>query len=166
MAIPRRKVWDQEPGEEPEDYADFLFYRNLGPRRSLRMAYRRYIRQNVKSESPNAKPPDYSHLEASPRWKRLARERNWKSRAIAWDISALKNDGGTILALQSRTLKRLAYKACRAAKGIQIEDSRDLLEILKTIQSYLTPELAAAHMRSGEVAEEPKELAAVSDGVE
>ncbi len=165
MAIPRRKVWDQEPGEEPEDYADFLFYRNVGPHRTLRSAYRRWCRVNIKPENPNI-TNDFSQVEASKRWQRLYRERNWKSRAIAWDISALKNDGGTILALQSRTLKRLAYKACRAAKGIQIEDSRDLLEILKTIQSYLTPELAAAHMRSGEVAEEPAKEAVVSDGVE
>ena len=66
--------WDPMPGESDKAYAAFCTYRDLGPRRSLDEASRRYHQSS--SQRPRC---------ASGTIRRWAQRWNWQTRARAWD---------------------------------------------------------------------------------
>jgi hypothetical protein len=75
--------WDPWPGESSKAYAAFCLYRDLGPRRSLDEASRRYHRRSEREVQPGGHPP-----RASGTIRRWARLWNWLARAQAWDQQA------------------------------------------------------------------------------
>jgi hypothetical protein len=77
MAAP----WDQQAGESAKAYAAFCLYRDLGPRRSLDAASRRYHG----SEWERQGPPGGRLPRASGTVRRWAQCWNWPARARAWD---------------------------------------------------------------------------------
>jgi hypothetical protein len=79
MATP----WDQVAGESAKAYAAFCLYRDLGPRRSLDEASRRYHRGSEREVQSGGRQP-----RASGTIRRWARLWNWSARAQAWDQQA------------------------------------------------------------------------------
>ena len=137
MASNRKYKWDRLSVEDDADYTLFLTYRNMGPRRNLRAAYRAWIKT-----LPNANTSSRLDTGVPDRWRRLSKENRWPERAAAWDVSSLQTVGCRLVALHSDSILKLAKRANKAAGRvvINLEDSRDVLEILKACQQYLTPE--------------------------
>ena len=77
MALP----WDRLPGESGQAYTAFCLYRDLGPRRSLDEASRRY--HSTAPEGDDA--ASGRRPRASGRIRRWAERWNWNARALAWD---------------------------------------------------------------------------------
>jgi hypothetical protein len=77
MAAP----WERWPGESAKAYVAFCLFRDLGPRRSLDAASRRYHHPG-----PEAPPPPGGRLpRASGTIRRWAQRWSWVERARAWD---------------------------------------------------------------------------------
>jgi hypothetical protein len=74
-------LWERQPGESAKAYAAFGLFRDLGPRRSLDAASRRYHHPG-----PEAPPPPGGRLpRASGTMRRWAQRWSWVERARAWD---------------------------------------------------------------------------------
>ena len=69
--------WDRLPGETGTQYAHFLAYRDLGPSRSIRRAYRR-TRPRLEGH------PQGGKREVPGSFWALAARHRWKERAGAW----------------------------------------------------------------------------------
>ena len=163
MPSNRKYKWDRLGVEDDLDYTHFLIFRNLGPRRTLRSAYRHYLKTFANTQK-TASPSTDSVPE---RWKRLYREVRWVERASAWDVSNLKSVGSQLVVNQSRALLNLSRKALAASIEVAIstDDVKELLEVLKTIQGYLTPEfVGSTGQDANAVVEQP--VAAMADSVE
>ena len=157
MASNRKYKWDRLPVEDDLDYSYFLVFRNLGPRRTLRAAYRQFA-----ATFGNAQKVPMSGVNVPDKWKNLRRDNRWVERASAWDVSNLKSVGSQLVVNQSRSLLILSRKALTAAGKVAIstEDARELLEVLKAVQAYLTPEfVGAAGQESSPVPEAVPEVA-------
>jgi hypothetical protein len=74
--------WDQLAGESAKAYAAFCLYRDLGPRRSLDEASRRYHHPSGTESTP---APARRAPRATGTVRRWAQDWNWLSRASAWD---------------------------------------------------------------------------------
>ncbi len=100
-----RRPWDQLEGESDAAYARFLIYRNLGPARSLNVAY---LAANPKAIKGNKRQGS-----APGQWTRDSVQFNWPERASAWDVEILTETGretvvGFIHALRLISTKALA----------------------------------------------------------
>jgi hypothetical protein len=73
--------WDQLPEESSAAYARFLAYRNLGPARTVRSAYRAASAQNRKKKY------------TSGQWSKESAAHRWADRAEAWDVANLAEAG-------------------------------------------------------------------------
>ena len=97
------KPWDQIVGESNEAYARFLVYRNLGPTRSLAVAYAYTYTlgspkatKRVKSRrSAKATKSSKSLVstKVSGQWNKDSSQFQWQARATAWDIEMLTQVG-------------------------------------------------------------------------
>jgi hypothetical protein len=70
-------AWKQQPGESAEAYLAFSIYRDLGPWRSARQAYRKW-----RAQRPAGAP---ARPALSGAWKRWHRKWRWQERAFACD---------------------------------------------------------------------------------
>lgn len=125
--------WDQLDGEPNEAYVRFLIYRNLGPGRTVDLAYNAYVAQLPSDPAKGAKgkpdkrrrPTPKPETRASSTWWDNSRTYEWQQRATAWDIATFKAvvpDGAIAImhviaetakvalrALQSGTLKPTSW---------------------------------------------------------
>lgn len=156
--LTKRKLWDKRPDEKGDDYVCFLAYRNCGPGRSLRRAVREFSKQFPNSQFSAEKycprdergriTPKLTDIVIPPRWIQLSRKYNWPNRATAFDVSTMRLVGAQLVVCQGRALKILAKRVLRAAKKVQLEKSKDIVETMKLIQSYLVPEVVAPVIQS------------------
>ncbi len=160
-----RKPWDQQAGESDEQYAQFLIYRNLGPARSLDVAYRSVNstatnRDKSRKGKKTSKNVPTATVRASGQWAKNATAFNWAERAAAWDVDMLKvtvpnavaavfqaiDDFAkvTIIALQSGSVKPRTW--AQAMGAIQI------------LAGFISPETARNAMdrlrRTGDATED------------
>ncbi len=133
MAL-KAPIYEQLPDEPDSSYAHFLYYKNLGPGRSLRIAYNKYLID--KGEAPAGTKCGSWGAESSD-W-------DWVERARAFDISILENDGkDTVLAF----LDALRHASAKAAEYIRLagpESWGDALETLNVVGKFIPPETVAA----------------------
>lgn len=164
MASNRKYKWDRLAVEDDLDYSYFLVFRNLGPRRTLRAAYRHFA-----ASFGNAQKTPLSGVNVPEKWKSLRRDNRWVERAAAWDVHCLKSVGCRVAVNQSQAILSLSREAVRAARKVHIdpEQTAELLDVMRTIQGYLTPEtVAAVAMNAAPLPEEPAEVEAVAGSVE
>lgn len=91
-------LWERQPGDTKASYTAFLAYLELGPKRSLRNAYR------VFTEQPDAP-------EASSHWRRWSAAQNWVERAEAYDTHELEERMATRDQLRERVRQQLLDRA-------------------------------------------------------
>lgn len=98
MAESEPQPWEQLPDEPNECYVRFLIYRNLGPGRTVDLAYNAYVAQmptdpaKVPKGKPDRRrrPTPKPGTRASSSWWENSREHEWQQRATAWDIYTFK----------------------------------------------------------------------------
>lgn len=129
--------WDQQPDEDNESYARFLHYRNLGPTRSLRKAYQRYLQ----TEDGVTCRKERLHLPGT--WVGDSTKHQWVSRATGWDIRNLVTYGGKVAVLHVLTISRMAAKNLKAVAEAKPGDDSwaDIVQSVRLINEYLTPEV-------------------------
>lgn len=138
--------WAQRPDESDEAYARFLLYRNLGPGRSLQLAYRTYLKtfRNAVPDATkgNKKPQVPGH------WGDDSARHKWGDRAAAWDIAQLERQGPELARLWAGILVAAATKAAQklAEPGCQPKDFMQALAVVDRLAPYLTPD-ALKHLQ-------------------
>src|SRR5262245_42296347 len=75
-------AWEQQPDESSAAFGAFVLFRDLGPRRSLDEAARRY---HARPESDPNPRPDGRRKGASGRIREWAEKYHWRERTRAWD---------------------------------------------------------------------------------
>ena len=159
MASNRKYKWDRLAVEDDLDYSYFLVFRNLGPRRTLRAAYREFA-----ASFGNAQKTPLSGVNVPEKWKCLRRENRWVERAASWDVHCLKSVGCRVAVNQSQAILSLSSEAVRAARKVRLDPEQpgEILDVLRTVQGYLTPEaVAAVAMSAAPLPDDPAEVAAV-----
>ncbi len=134
-----RKPWEQLEGESSEAYARFLAYRNLGPIRTVILAYAAFRPVTPKSKN---KPT----LSAPRVWWDNYRVLEWRDRAAAWDVSQMANAvpeaATTIFKLMGETARAcLAQVANGNIKPQSFEELKDMVVILG---NFISPEVISA----------------------
>lgn len=153
-------AWEQMTGESDESFARFLMYRNLGPSRSMRKAYLRYL-QEADGFTGGAK-----RLHIPGQWQRDSSNFFWVERAAAWDVRNLQAYGGRLAVLHTQAMVELAKKNCRYARRLKPGDDgyADMLRSVQVVAAFLTPEFVKGIADEGR---EPRRVAAAAadDGV-
>lgn len=130
-------IYERLSNEPDSAYMHFLYYRNLGPARTLRRAYNAYLIGTGEAPEGTDKSKCGSWGAESVAW-------NWVERARAFDISILANEGKeTVLAF----LDALCHAAKRAAEFIrtgQPESWNDALATLNVVGKFIPPEAVEA----------------------
>lgn len=122
-------VWERMADEPEESYARFLIYRGLGPLRTLPYAEKTATGSKKK--------------QASGTWTKDSTTYKWVERCTAWDISLLTKNGERLGYVFIGILEKMAEQlAERVASGLaKPKTQRDVIEWLKTLSPYLTPQL-------------------------
>lgn len=156
MADPVPNPWDQQPGEPGEAFARFLLYRNLGPGRSLQLAYETYVgtfrNANADATKGNKKPQVPGHWgDDSARWR-------WVDRASAWDIHTLSTHGqrlsalwvGILLAAAEKCAQKLAQPNCKP------KDFMQAVSVIDRLAPFLSPDAVKSLQPAAGTAEPTK----------
>lgn len=80
MSEPQHQ-WDQQPGESDQAYTRFLYYRNIGPTRSISKAFYKYSEEGGETQRSSG-----TWYAESSQWK-------WVARAHAYDVHTLQEVG-------------------------------------------------------------------------
>ena len=157
-----KKPWDKLPNETDEQYARFLLYRNIGPKRSMRKAYARYLREYDGFRGGSER------LHVPGNWIANCRDLFWTERAFAWDVRNLAAYGGKVASLHAAAVAQVARKNLRWAKRLNPGDKGwpDLMRSMMQVQAFLTPELVRGIQDRNQSANEPVAAVNADDGVE
>lgn len=131
--------WEQRAGEPTDSYAKFIFFRNLGPGRTLQLAYNGF-RKTFKNADPAA--IDSKKQQPVPGgWGADSAQFEWHERADLYDIHIFNRYGERAMVKFIGALDKIAEKACEAlAKpSMRPKTWNDLLNALTIIQSYAIP---------------------------
>lgn len=142
MAEPGRprihvEVWHRLPGETKQAYARFLWYRNLGPTRSVKTCYYQYLKEKDNYQGTK------KGITVPTRWHRECTKNKWVDRAASWDIRNLTRYGARIVALHSQTITLLAMKNRRVVGKTEhgTKEWNGLMEGISRVAEYVNPEL-------------------------
>jgi hypothetical protein len=103
--MPEREVWERQPGESSRAYAAFCIYRDMGPKRGLREAAKRYYESKTRTNVAQIG-------KWSSKW-------NWVARCRAWDDhhDALARERQTVEIQEMRDRQARLGVAMQAAAG-------------------------------------------------
>lgn len=132
-----KEPWDQLEGESDDAYTRFLIYRNLGPNRSLRKGYHRFLQLHDGFTGRKER------LNIPGTWTANSSEFEWGTRCAAWDIRNLHVQGARVVNLHTQAVVMIARKLVRLADKVEIESQgwENVLETLRTLNEYLSPEV-------------------------
>jgi hypothetical protein len=132
------KPYDRQPGETQAAYTHFLYYRNLGPTRTIANAYRKYMEDG--GHKPKGK-----NRQTSGHWHREANRHNWHDRALSWDIDNLQSQGEQVIIFQMELLKAIQQRVLESLEnGIAPDKFEDLIKTLELLSKIIPGEAAAS----------------------
>jgi hypothetical protein len=140
MSIQRPHPWDKQPAESEQLYIRFLMYRNLGPTRTLRKAWFKWLaEQDLLPESKE----DQKKLQVSSTWAQPCALHKWAARAAAWDISNMTAYGSRTAVCYAMTMSDVSVKVSQAVKVHKPGDHEwtHILNTLRVLAEYLSPEV-------------------------
>lgn len=134
------KPWDQQPEEPNESYGRFLLYRNLGPGRSLQLAYSTFVAQfrNATDAAKSPKKPQ----QVPGHWNDVSAQWSWVDRASAWDVEMLRTHGERLSVLWVGILTLAAEKCAQklAQPGCRPKDFMQAVAVIDKLAAFLTPD--------------------------
>jgi hypothetical protein len=138
MTTDEVKPWDQREGEPEAAYVRFLIYRNLGPARSLDLAYRTF-------QEGQEGAPESVERRAPGQWYGDSRTFAWVERARAWDIAMLAEHGQDAVMVFVGCLKQAAVKVLRSLDRLDgPADWKSAMESLNVLSSLIPAETIKA----------------------
>jgi hypothetical protein len=139
-----RKPWDQLPNEPDAAFVRFLFYRSLGPARSLLKAH--LAMMGELGEGPER--PEKAH--APGQWHKDCRLYNWPERAQAWDVHTFATVG------RDAVIALVGYIRKLAVKGLGLVDTspgpetwKEHLETVHALANLIPPETISGLLNLG-----------------
>lgn len=149
--------WDQLEDEPPEAYVRFLIYRNLGPARTVDLAYSAYLAQMPSEPSAAAKrrggkkpPGPKAQSRATGVWWADSSAYDWKNRATAWDVYHFANvvpDGAiAIMSVVAETAK-VALRALEAGT-LRPRTWGELIDGVQLLTSFVSAD-TVSHLLAG-----------------
>ncbi len=131
-----RKAWQQLAGESNEAYARFLAFRDLGPTRTILLAYASLRPGATQSENEPA-------LRVTRIWWENFRVYHWKDRAAAWDVSqmasAVPEAATTIVTLLGETARVCLAEVANG--NIKPKDFAELKDMVVILGNLISPEV-------------------------
>jgi hypothetical protein len=110
------EVWEQLEGEPDAAYARFLSYRNLGPARSLNLAYQ--VRRGPSREGPSVAGRRQKASKGGQRapgsWYQECVRFDWKRRAEAWDVHTFMGTGEQAVVMMVNLIHDFAARTLAA----------------------------------------------------
>ena len=117
--------WDQQEGEPDSAYTHFTRYLYAGLGRSLRAATK----------------GDKRRRSVGGQVSRLSSRWNWVARARAWDVKQMRTLGHDVVLMFIGSLRKVAQKLAAKVESKNGLAKTDVLELLKFISLYVTPEI-------------------------
>lgn len=144
MANGEKNIWERRRSESQTAYARFLFYRNLGPGRTLQAAWQAY----------HASVPDRTESDAgivSGQWKQDSADYDWPARAAAWDVHNLTEASAAVVCDYVAVLQGAARKALEklSQADFVIPDWESFLETIRALGEYIPREAVREVQRAG-----------------
>ncbi len=150
------EFWEQQPDESRAQYLQFLTYRNLGPCRTLDLAYRQYLSDYELSSSVPER--------ASSTFRETSSEFQWVNRSQAWDLWRMVTYGSRVAVLYTHAVELIAEKLARAA-GTYDLDSKQWKTVLATLRD-VAAQLSAARKIGALGLEGPPEIPEANVGTD
>jgi hypothetical protein len=150
--------WEQLRGEPQESFNRFLFYRNLGPARSLSRAYRHYLQSLPPDpEKPAEATKSLKRLHVPGNWIDDSQRHKWAKRAASWDTSLLLKMGSDLAPFWNQILRDVVRKAAEALLSTKLKPKswKDVLLVLDKISPYLNPDVLKANQLGAGDGEQP-----------
>lgn len=110
------RPWERQYGETEPAFIAFLFYRNLGPSRSIDRAYRQFLADSDAAEDV----PRRTH--APGNWGEYSVKYEWVHRAREWDVWRLRTYGHRVATLYTWNLERALERQAEAVERFDIGD--------------------------------------------
>lgn len=132
--------WTQRPDEPPESFVRFQFYLQLGPARSLTLAYMSYC-QSLPGAKKRARTQP-----APGNWTEDSSRFDWPARATAFDIRHLQERGGELVVMWNELICQAVRKALERITSARCSPKtyRECLAAISAGAPFLTPELLAS----------------------
>jgi hypothetical protein len=142
------EVWEQHEGEPDEAYVRFLYYRNMGPTRSLDAAYQQYVESGeieTKEKGIIVAPKRTKTPRANGQWKEDSSSYQWEFRANKWDIHMLKIAGKSVISDFYKLLAVTTNQTLEAMRSGKLlpQTYGQALEGLQILGNFVQPEAAA-----------------------
>jgi hypothetical protein len=134
------QLWEQQKDEPYDDYGCFLLYRNLGPGRTLQLAYLEY-RLTFKNADREALESEEKLPPVPGSWATISSKWDWVRRSDAWDVHVFELYGERAVIKFVNALEKIAEKSCQALARPNMKPKtwHDVLEALAIIQQYAQP---------------------------
>ncbi len=131
--------WDQLKEEDAAAYARFLMYRNLGPTRTIDLAYA------LAREAKRGKGKQTSKR-ASGEWMRNSTNFDWPMRASAWDVAMLAEVGKKVVVHYVHALERAALKTLAVLEDPKVKPRGwgGAIEAINVLGGFIPAETIAA----------------------
>ncbi len=138
--------WEQRPGEPDDMYVAFLFFRNLGPTRTVLNAWICYRKTGEQAiVAGGGKRVVATPVQAPGHWQTACARWQWLARAGAWDIEKLKGCGNrlymTWLDLVMTAAQKCAMKL--ADPNCQPKDFSQAANFIRDLSTVLNPDVIA-----------------------
>jgi hypothetical protein len=152
------RPWDKLEDETRSAYTHFLIYRNLGPARTLQLAYDAYLEMNRLAEAKAGKKKK-AEIGDKPvtggQWRREYPLHEWKQRAEFWDVWVFTEAGDRVVVLMLALVDRLLEQALEGTVANRPNNWSQVLETVKALrelvpqESFLALCRHSAAMRAG-----------------
>jgi hypothetical protein len=140
-----KQPWERRRGEPVAAYTHFLFYRNLGPARSIDGAYAAYLATSeVNDIATDGGAAKRGKTRRAPgNWWREAADYEWQSGAAAWDVSVLAEEGRAavvmFVAVVRDASRRLLGAMCDP--NMTIQNWSQIADLITVIGAHIPTEL-------------------------
>lgn len=147
---PGPRAWAQQSGETDTAYRAFLVYRNLGPKRTVKLAFHAWM--EAKGDGGAVDSRQY----VPARWQGWSARHSWQVRAQRWDISELIQSGTRVPLMLNIVIERAAVRLLDAMTndGVRPQTWDDVIKTItlltNIVDSSRVDKLEAEAVASGD----------------
>ena len=140
----RRKSWEQQPDEPDGSFDRFVYYRDLGPTRSIDRAWRAW-----QMTGENAAPRN-ADRRADGHWTKDSVEHSWRQRAREYDAHKFRTTNSDVLQKFTENLRDLALGVGVALEEIRPQTFKEICYAIRILSKLIPPETVNVLLREPE----------------
>jgi hypothetical protein len=138
--------WDQQHGEPDEAYVRFLFFRNIGPTRTILAAWQLWVKARAEKTRAKTKRKTAAQTHPSGTWSDDAATWRWIERARAWDIAMLREvvpETATLIFSAIREMARITLEELASGR-MRPTTWEEVKESAVVLSQFIAPETITA----------------------